>query len=291
MSTKGALGLNRKEGRSLYFYYYAIKNAAFLCASFILLVLSILGNPVTSTIQGAFLDLATNTVSVTVRPFQTIALFVKSGVSYLQLNSKYLELKSKMEELEHWEAIARQFFNENAKLRHALHMAPKEAFQFVTAQAFEQLKHKNSHTLFIDAGAIHGVKKNQIVVSNLQIIGRIIDVGTRSARVLLITDGKSRVPAITEVSHNEGILLGTKSRKLILSLSKGDRSPEPGEFIFTTGKGGIFPRGYKIGSIESIEGEKITIHSDIDWDNIDYVQVITTPLESLEGDNKERESS
>ncbi len=288
MSTKGALGLNRKEGRSLYFYYYAIKNATFLSASFVLLALSILGNPVTSTIQGAFLDLATKTVSVTVRPFQTIALFVKSGVSYLQLNSKYLELKSKMEELEHWEAIARQFFNENAKLRSALHMAPKEAFQFITAQSFEQLKHKNSHTLFIDAGTTHGVKKNQIVVSNLQIIGRIIDVGPRSARALLITDGKSRVPAITEVSHNEGILLGTKSRKLFLSLSKGDRSPEPGEFIFTTGKGGIFPRGYKIGSIEAIEGEKITVHSDIDWDNIDYVQVITTPIEDIEGESKER---
>lgn len=291
MSTKGALGLNRKEGRSLYFYYYAIKNAAFLFASFILFLLSILGSPITSTIQGAFLDLATNTVSMTVRPFQTIGLFVKSGASYLQLNSKYLELKSKMEELEHWEAIARQFFNENAKLRSALHMAPKEAIQFITAQSFEQLKHKNSHTLFIDAGATHGVKQNQIVVSNLQIIGRIIDVGPRSARVLLITDGKSRVPAITEVSHNEGILLGTKSRKLVLSLSKGDRSPEPGEFIFTTGKGGVFPRGYKIGSIEAIEGEKITVHSDIDWDNIDYVQVITTPVESLEGESTERESS
>lgn len=281
MSNKGALGLHRKEGRSLYFYYYAIKHGLFIFISLVILMLSILRSPLSESLRSAFLDLATRTVSVTMKPFQTMALLLKNSASYLQLNTNYMNLKSKVEELEHWEAIARQLFNENANLRKALHMAPKEAVQFITAQAYEQLKHQNSHTLFIDAGKLHGVQKDQIVVSNLQIIGRIIDVGERSARVLVITDNKSRVPAITEVTHNEGILSGSAQNHLVLSLSKGDKPAEIGELVFTTGKGGIFPKGYKIGRIEAINGEIITVQSDIDWNTINYVQVITTPLDEM----------
>ncbi|KAB2833470.1 MAG: rod shape-determining protein MreC [Caedimonadaceae bacterium] len=288
MSSKSALGLNRKEGRSLYFYYYAIKNGAFIFIAFSILMLSVIGSPITESLRGTFLDLATHTVKLTVRPFQTVSLLLKNSASYLQLNSKYMELKSKVEELEHWEAIARQFFNENAKLRTALHMGPKEGIQFITAEAYDQIKNKDSHTLLIDAGRAQGVEKDQVVVSNLQIIGRVIDVGERSARVLLINDIKSRVPAVTEVSQNEGILSGSKFNQLILSLSKGDRASEVGEFVFTTGKGGIFPKGYKIGTIESIDGDKIVVHSAIDWDNINYVQVITSPLEDIVRDKEEK---
>ena len=51
--------------------------------------------------------------------------------------------------------------------------------------------------------------KGQIALDERGLVGRITEVGSRTARVLLITDMNSRVPVILESSRSHAILAGT----------------------------------------------------------------------------------
>ena len=69
------------------------------------------------------------------------------------------------------------------------------------------------HTVLVDAGAERGVAKGMAAVNERGLVGRVIEVGRRSARVLLLTDFNSRVPVMVEPSRDQAILAGDNSRE------------------------------------------------------------------------------
>jgi rod shape-determining protein MreC len=80
-------------------------------------------------------------------------------------------------------------------------------------------------------------------------VGRVVQLGERSARVLLVTDFNSRVPVMGEASGLRAILFGDRD-----DLGTLTDLPERGDFILgervlTSGEGGIFPRGIVVGEI------------------------------------------
>jgi rod shape-determining protein MreC len=91
--------------------------------------------------------------------------------------------------------------------------------------------------------------------------------------VLLATDLNSRIP----------VVIGPNSVRAILS---GDNSPRPrliylpdgakfniGDDVSTSGTGGLFPAGLRVGSIVSAGPEpRVTLHADLD--RLDYVSIL-----------------
>src|SRR5690606_4385105 len=100
----------------------------------------------------------------------------------------------------------------------------------------------------VNAGETHGVLKGQIVINYNGLVGRIIEVGSKTSRVLLITDINSRIPIITASSRERGIVVGNNTDLLSLLYLPEDTRVQIGEIIFTSGDGESFPSGVPIGT-------------------------------------------
>jgi len=66
-----------------------------------------------------------------------------------------------------------------------------------------------ARAVLLSLGPNHSVTKGQVALDDRGLVGRVTEVGTRSARVLLITDINSRVPVTLESSRARALLVGT----------------------------------------------------------------------------------
>ena len=97
------------------------------------------------------------------------------------------------------------------------------------------------------------IEKNSPVISEQGLVGRINNIGVLTAEVLLLQDIRSSVPIISGESSLHGILNGKGlDRKGELQFIKKTANFKKGERIFTSGLGGIYPKGLPIGKISSI---------------------------------------
>jgi rod shape-determining protein MreC len=99
----------------------------------------------------------------------------------------------------------------------------------------------------VNVGARQGVAVNWIVLNGDGLVGRVIAVGEGSSRVLLLSDGDSRVPVMGEATRARAILTGDKGPAPRLVHLNAPAVIQDGERLMTSGDDGIFPRGIAVG--------------------------------------------
>lgn len=144
-------------------------------------------------------------------------------------------------------------------------------------------------TLTIDKGSADGVRPDMSVIAPAGVVGRIITPSARAAKVQLLIDRNAAAGAIVERSRAQGVVEGTGG-SLLLNYVSGTADVKPGDVVSTSGIDGIYPKGFVIGQIESVEKGAggafgaIVIRPAVDFSSIEAVLVVTTPpLSGLEG--------
>ena len=126
----------------------------------------------------------------------------------------------------------------------------------VSARVVTETNGPFAETRLSNAGARNGVKVGDIAINTQGVLGRIVRVGNRSSRILLVTDFNSRVPVMGEISGVRAILAGGKGREYGQLLDSPEREGFiPGEQLLTTGEGNAFPRGLRVGTIVELEND------------------------------------
>jgi rod shape-determining protein MreC len=110
-------------------------------------------------------------------------------------------------------------------------------------------------------------------------LGRVIEVGEKAARVLLLTDINSRVPVLIEGSNQKAILSGNNGDYLSLKHLPADSSLSEGGRIVTSGDGGIFPAGLPIGRVALNDNGKFIVKPYADLSRVSYVRIIKVPID------------
>ncbi|MXX28861.1 MAG: rod shape-determining protein MreC [Gammaproteobacteria bacterium] len=151
---------------------------------------------------------------------------------------------------------AQQFLTlqaENNHLRRLLGSDARGASAVLTAEVVGVTPNPAVHQLVIDKGTEDGVRVGQAVVDAAGLIGQIVDTTTFSARVLLITDASHAVP-VEVVRNNLRSIAGGTGRLdgLLLEGLPITTDIRPGDRIVTSGLGGRFPRGYPVGTVQSV---------------------------------------
>ena len=105
----------------------------------------------------------------------------------------------------------------------------------------------------IDLGSRDGVRTNLPVMTAEGLIGRIGAVNYFNAQVLLIGDPDCRVSALVDnTTHDIGVLVASDpvDRSLVqLSYLSSSVNLKSGQAVYTSGFGGVFPKGIPIGTI------------------------------------------
>lgn len=109
-----------------------------------------------------------------------------------------------------------------------------------------------SHFCTLNEGALAGLEVNLPVIDPSGIMGKIISITPASSRVLLITDPDSQIPVRIQRTGQRGVLTGTGTEKLLLQFIPNSSSILIGDIIETTGLGDLYPEGYPVASVASL---------------------------------------
>ena len=98
------------------------------------------------------------------------------------------------------------------------------------------------------------ISKNDPVLTEQGLVGRVRDRGLFNAEVLLVQDVRSIVPVISKTSNLIGTLKGNGLERYgEMQYVKKTSLFREGEKLFTSGLGDIFPKGIEVGKIISIK--------------------------------------
>ena len=142
----------------------------------------------------------------------------------------------------------------------------------------------------IDRGSADGLKENMAVISPAGAVGRVVTVGRRAAKVQLLVDRNAAAGARIERTRAEGIVMGTGDDILRMDYVSSTAELAVGDLVVTSGTDGIFPKGFAIGRVESIERaggaySVIRVRPAVSFSSLEEVLVVTTPVVSpREGD-------
>ena len=96
--------------------------------------------------------------------------------------------------------------------------------------------------------------KNNAVLSEKGLLGRIISQGLLNAEVMLVQDSRSLVPVVSSTSRLHAILQGSGLSRLgHLNNIKKSAEFKIGEELYSSGLGGVYPSGYPVAKIKTIK--------------------------------------
>src|SRR5271166_5459100 len=150
----------------------------------------------------------------------------------------------------------------------------------VAAQVIGTSGSEQSRVLYIDKGSKDGIKPDMAVITPTGIVGKIVQVFPGSSQVLPINDQLSGVGAALKASRLQGILKGAANGTTTLQYIMSDEPVKPGEEVVTSGGDRIFPKGFPVGTVASVEPGKdlflnIRVIPSARLDRLEEVLVIT----------------
>ena len=114
----------------------------------------------------------------------------------IALTAENARLRQENERLRQWQSMALALDAENRRLKANLHWVPDPAPSFITARVVADAGGVYARAVLLSVGPNHGIAKGEIALDERGLVGRVTEVGKRSARVLLFTDLNSRIPVI-----------------------------------------------------------------------------------------------
>src|SRR5471032_1138199 len=137
-------------------------------------------------------------------------------------------------------------------------------------------------TLTIDKGTRDGIKSDMSVIAPAGIVGRLVVPSLRSAKVQLLIDRNAAAGAIVERTRAQGVVVGGGDDRLRMEYVSEVFDVVVGDVVVTSGIDGIYPKGFIIGRVESVEKagsayKRITIKPAVDFSSLEEVLVVLTP--------------
>lgn len=162
---------------------------------------------------------------------------------------KIKELEAEVRDLARWKAASISMAERMESYEAMLNALGEPPARGVTARVAAESDGPFSETLLSNAGRAQGVEAGSIAVNEGGLVGRVVQLGERSSRILLVTDFNSRVPVLGESSGLRAILYGARD-----GMGSLTDLPEAGDFVLgervlTSGEGGEFPRGTVVGTV------------------------------------------
>jgi rod shape-determining protein MreC len=187
--------------------------------------------------------------TVLAAPLGQIHAVITDAMGLWDLRAENDRLRVENETLRRWQSIALALDAENQRLKASLRWIPDPDASFVTARVVADAGGVYARAVLLSIGPNHGIRKGEIAVDERGLIGRITEVGARTARVLLITDLNSRIPVILETSRAHAILVGTNGLRPRLLYWPEGTVPQEGERIVTSAEANAFPANLPVGTV------------------------------------------
>ena len=112
----------------------------------------------------------------------------------------------------------------------------------------------SSRVVFIDRGSLGGVMRGMAVITPDGIVGKVISAYPTASQVLLLTDPTFAAGVISQKHRVRGTLVGLgQTSKCMVEYIQNEEKVDAGEWFYTTGDDGVFPKGLPVGTVASAQ--------------------------------------
>lgn len=250
-------------------------------AAFALMLLGKADVEVMEQVRSTVSDTIAPVLEILSRPATAVDQVVDDVTQMADLRNENIRLREENRRLIEWQSAARKLSSENQQLKGLLNFAPGAEPGFVSGRVVADSGGAFVHSVLVSAGARDGVSKGQAVITGDGLVGRVHAVGSRSARVLLLTDLNSRIPVVVEATRTRAILAGDNTdRPRLVHMAPG-ATVSAGDRIVTSGHGGAFPPGIPVGVVARVGDNTITVKPYVYRDRLEYVRVVDYGLQGI----------
>lgn len=173
---------------------------------------------------------------------------------YGDLQSENLELRKQLSELSTRVAQVSELERENHEFRSMLDFKDRSELKLISAKVIGREPSNWWNTVLVDRGLVDGIVRDMPVLTIQGLVGKTIEVMKNNARVILISDENCKVSGWMKESSQYGIVQGNilaGGRNSQCRMIFVDRSSQAknNDKVYTSGLGGIFPKGILIGTV------------------------------------------
>jgi rod shape-determining protein MreC len=226
------------------------------------------------SLRNSVMDGAAPALDMLSRPAAALDAAADRLRGFIAVHRDNVRLTEENERLLGWQQVALRLSAENAELRDLAKLVSEPAISFVTARVIADSGGAYTRSVMVNAGRDNGVARGQAVMTGEGLVGRVAEVGSRAARILLITDLNSRVPVVVDGTRQRAILAGDNSARPSLRYVDAGGTMRIGDRIVTSGQGGVFPPGLPVGVVVSLDSEAVRVEPYAALSRVDYLRLV-----------------
>lgn len=223
-------------------------------------------------------------------PIESVSNFIDNFFSLNDVLKENKILKSNIEKIESLEAENIELKQEINKLKEELNVDyVLSEYDYLNATVISRNSMYWYNNLTIDKGKNNGIEEGMVVINSTGLIGKVVNVSIFSSDVKLITtnDTNNKI-SVTVASGNKKLtgLINTYNYEEGFLKVEGISNTETvniGDYVYTSGLGGVFPSGILIGRVDSIVTDVydlakiINVKPSASFDDINYVTILKRP--------------
>lgn len=213
----------------------------------------------------------------------------------LNTYSENEQLKRQLDDLAQTKVQNQVLRRENKQLKQELKLnATLTDYDTIDAAVKSRSANNWRNNLIINKGQVAGVVKNMPVMSDKGLIGRVVEVNKTNAKVELIStdnDAANRFAAQVTIKGDtiNGIITGysATSSELVMGQMTTDRQIPKGTKVYTSGLGGLTPKGLLIGTVTGVKKDDYGLANTVylkPAGNLNDVSVVSVIQRAVEGD-------
>ena len=172
-------------------------------------------------------------------------------------------------------------------LQQLLQLRDRSHLTMTAAEIIADSATPDFRTMTIDKGARDGLTADMAVIAPAGVVGRIVVPAARAAKIQLLIDRNAAAGALVERSRAQGVAVGGGDARLRMEYVSEVADIVAGDVVVTSGIDGIYPKGFVIGQVESVEKnggayKRIVIKPAVDFRSLENVLVVLTPTPAHE---------
>lgn len=232
-------------------------------------------------------DTVTSIQKVVLYPFNFVINKIDDYKELVSIREKYQKLLPEVSRID-------SLMTENIELRKQLESMKEElnidytinGYEFLNATVISRNISYWYNTITIDKGSYNGVETDMVVVNSDGLIGKVVSTTTFTSDVKLLTTSDTNNKISVAISNGKNKLYGLikdynyKNNYLEVEGISNTESVSIGDYVYTSGLGGVFPSGILIGTVEEITTDEydlakiINVKLSANFDNINYVAIL-----------------
>ena len=210
-------------------------------------------------------------------PVQTI---VGGSKSLLGLRAQNDSLRVQLARARLDGSVMEEQSRELERLQRMLGFRETSPFTLLSARVIAREASRPGSGYKIDRGARDGVREELAVLTPDGLVGKVVAVEPRSSWVRPLLARACRVSARLERTRVDGILDWSPEKGLHLTFVPLRAEAAVGDVVVTSGLGGVFPRGVRIGEVTGVEpvpsegSLRLLVRSSVDFSRLEEVFVV-----------------